>query len=71
MNIKDDQQYQTARKDFLALKNRGNLTTQDQMRFNDLQSAVQAWESSPNFHGDRIGGTRSGSENIGEQSTRT
>jgi hypothetical protein len=62
MNIKDDQQYQTTRKEFLALKNRGNLTGQDQTRFDELQSAVQSWEASPNFHGDRIGGTRSGGE---------
>jgi hypothetical protein len=63
MNIKDDQQYQTSRKEFLNLKNRGNLTGQDQTRFNELQSAVQAWEASPNFHGsDRIGGARSGGE---------
>lgn len=63
MNISNDQQYQTTRKEFLALKNRGNLTGADGTRFSELQTAIQAWEASPNFHGsDRIGGTRSGGD---------
>jgi hypothetical protein len=61
MNINSDQQYQQFRKEFLNLKNRGNLTGQDQQRFNELQTAVTQWEASPNFHGDRVG-TKSGGD---------
>lgn len=71
MNITSDQQYQTSRKEFLTLKNRGNLTAQDQTRFNDLQTAVDKWESSANFHGERVG-TRSSGDikgGIGDENT--
>ena len=54
MNINSDQQYQQFKRDYLALKGRGNLNDQDQRRFTDLQSAIGQWESSPNFHGDRV-----------------
>lgn len=61
MNINSDQQYQQLRKEFLSLKSRGNMTAQDQTRFSELQTAVEKWEASPDFHGDRVG-TRTGGD---------